>query len=202
MKKNDTSVQAIIIDKVEKPPEVVINEKYYSKGIGFLALLILAYCIIAFAYLSLHGINVFALFNQTQTISKFDFIGGNSNPLSIGIEAEAWSLMGVICQMAYLSGMALLKGKFEFLKYFTWWISSSLYAWGIAVAVIFSLNIISLNIAGIDITLKNAPIEIIIAISFILGFYSDDARKILGRLRERLVMAEKTESKESDEVSL
>jgi len=87
--------------------------------------------------------------------------------------------------MAYLAGRAILKKEFEFLKFLVKWMSSSLYAWGVAVAVILSLNIISLSIAGIDITLKNASLETIIALSFILGFYNEEARALLSSLRRR-----------------
>lgn len=44
--------------------------------------------------------------------------------------------------------------------------------------------------------LESAPIEVIIAFSFILGFYSDEARRLLGKLRGRIVTGIEAESTE------
>jgi len=44
----------------------------------------------------------------------------------------------------------------------------------------------TLDVGGVEITLANASIETIIAISFILGFYNDESRRLLDSLRERI----------------
>jgi hypothetical protein len=177
------------LNKTKTSPAVfplnAVDNRYYFKGVSFLLLLIFTYFIISLSYLHLHGCNIMKLF-QGSILPSFNFIGGSSNALSIGIEAEAWSLFGVICQMAYISGRAILNKEFIFIRYLIIWISSSLYSWGVTVAVIFTLNIITLSISGIDITLKNAPIETIIALSFILGFFSDEAHKLLRGLRDKI----------------
>ncbi len=86
------------------------NTQDYQKGLGFFALMILVFLILTYFYQLLHGINVFKLFSQLQIISTFGFIGGKANALSVGIEIIFWTLMGVICQMAYQSGRTVIKG--------------------------------------------------------------------------------------------
>lgn len=166
--------------------KIQINAWYYVKGIIFLGLMILAVLSLSFGYMSLHGIYIVDRLVQPEKPLALDYIGGKANPFSIGMEILFWSLIGVICQMAYLSGQMMVKGQFEFGKYFIMWISTSLFAGGVAHAVIFALLVIKLSIAGIEITLENAPISTIIAISFILGFYNQEARRLLDKLRGKI----------------
>jgi hypothetical protein len=174
------------------------NTQDYVQGLGFFALMILVWIVSTYYLALLHGINLLDLLRQQQTVSAFDFIGGNANAFSIGTEIVYWTLMGVICQMAYQSGRTIIRGQFDFWRSVFSWIGISLYAVGIAIAVIFSLKVVSLNIGDIKITLASAPIEVIIAISFILGFYSEESRRLLGRLRGKIVTGMEAESNEQE----
>ena len=162
--------------------------KYYLTGLGFLALVISITGIVTLVYMMLHGLNIFEMLQQPTKTWAFGYIGGSANPASIGAEIMAWSLIGVSCQIAYLSGKAIIGRQFQFWDYSVRWISASFLSWGIAVAVIFTLIVVTLDIGGIEITLANASIETIIAISFILGFYNDESRALLDRLRERMAI--------------
>jgi hypothetical protein len=181
-KKNDNKINLLESAKSNESP------KHYLSGILFLGILVATYFAIAYFYMLLHDIDIVSLFQQTYIASKFTWIGGSSNPFSLAVEIQAWSLIGIICQYAYATGMGILKGDFVFSQYFIKWVSSSLYGFGIAIAVILSLNFISLTIGGIEITLKNAPIETIIALAFILGFFSNEARAILVSVRNKLTV--------------
>lgn len=178
--------------------------RYYLAGLGFIGLLILSFIVIVVTYLSFHSIDFVNMFKGQVTLVEFGFIGGSPNPFSIGIEIIAWSTFGVNCQMAYLAGRAVMRGQFGFLKYLIRWISTSLFAWGIAVAVIFSLQVVSLKVSGIEITLADASIETIIAISFVLGYFNEEARKLLGNLRGKIAVGledERTQSTPRREAS-
>lgn len=178
----------------KKSPSEKPKSQDYRQGFAFLALMILVFLVLSYFYVLLHGINVFKLLGQQQTELTFDFVGGNTNAFSISIEIMFWALMGVICQMAYQSTKTITKGEFDIWKSVFNWIGINLYAVGIAIAIIFSLNVISLNIGDIQITLANAKIEVIIAISFVLGFYSEESRRLLGRLRGQIVTGMEAES--------
>lgn len=166
--------------------ELKITVRQSLRGLGFFAILILTLVVLTFIYVTLHGINILDRILKPQTPVVFDYIGGNATPFSIGFEILFWSLVGVICHMAYLSGQAMLERKFELGEYLIRWISTSLYAGGIAHAVVFLLRLITIKIANIEFTLKDSPVEVIIAISFILGFYYQEARRFLDKLRGQI----------------
>lgn len=56
----------------------------------------------------------------------------------------------------------------------------------IAIAVIFFLRATEFTIGTVNLTLKTAGIELIAALAFILGFYHNDTRQLLGNIRERV----------------
>jgi hypothetical protein len=178
-----------------------VDRNYYLQGLGFLALLVAVTGMSGFVYMLMHNVYAFHLLTQPGETWSFGFVGGVRNPASIIIEVFIWSLVGVNSALAYSSGRDIIRKRFRFLRYLTLWISTVVFAQGVAVAVILSLQVISLNIGGIEITLANASIETIIAISFILGFYHNDARRLLGSLRGRIVTGmEETLEEETPEL--
>ena len=193
------SIEEVQSSSPSEQQKIHSNTRYYLKGIGFLILLLVTTTIISMTYTFLHGIRIIELFTQPQAIWSFNFVGGSANPASIGIEIWTWTLIGVNCRLAYISSQAIIRGKFDILKYLVKWISTSLFSWGIAVAVIFSFQVVALNLGGIEITLANASIETIIAISFILGFYYDEARKLLGNLRGQIVAGAESKTEQEEE---
>lgn len=201
MNKKESTPPTVLTGKSDNSEELsskVIRAQDYRKGFGFLALMALDFVVLTYYYMLLHGIDLFVLLRQPPTVLTFDYIGGSANAFSVGSEIVYWALMGVICQMAYLAGRTLIEGIFDFWKAIFGWIGTSLYAVGTAIAVIFSLKIVSINIADIKITLADAPIEVIIAISIILGFYSEESRRLLGRLRRQIVSGMTAEGEEHE----
>lgn len=77
------------------------------------------------------------------------------------------------------------------------WFGTVGFAWGVSVALILSLSIISINIGTTQITLADASIETIMAIAFIIGFFNKYALKLLEQVRDRLTggMSEESISK-------
>jgi hypothetical protein len=172
-----------VTTKTSKEPD----KYYYWKSLCFVVSLGVTAFLFLLIYMRVHGINAVEAFNDPNYVWIFDFVGGSRNPASIGFEIGIWTFLGVTCKVAYTSTKTILRRQFDWLKYLIGWIGAGLYAWGIAVAVIFSLQVITLNIGGVEITLANISIEGIIAISFVLGFYNDEARRLLDNIRGQIV---------------
>jgi hypothetical protein len=176
-------------------------DKYYWKGFGFVLFLGTTAFSLLLVYMRIHGINAIEAFNNPNYVWVFDFVGGSRNPASIGFEIGIWTFLGVTCRMAYTSTQSILRGQFDWLKSAIGWIGAGIFAWGIAVAVIFSLQVIVLNVGGIEITLANISLEAIIAISFIMGFYNQESRELLDKVRGQIVRgmgkAEQDDEKEA-----
>lgn len=147
--------QEIVVQSTTESMEskdVKIDRAYYIKGVTFLLLLIIVWFLLAYVYVSLHGVNIMQRLAQPAIPLDFDYIGGNPNPFAVGMEILYWSLVGVICETAYVSAQSMLNKDFMFQKSLVKYISTSLFATGIAHAVIFTLQIIKLTVAGVEIT--------------------------------------------------
>ncbi|MGQ9625674.1 MAG: hypothetical protein ACUVV0_02060 [Anaerolineae bacterium] len=88
----------------------------------------------------------------------------------------SWSFIGNYAQNGYIIAQALIGRKFHLGKHLTKVVGDVMRSWGIAIAVVFLLRVIKLSIGNLELTLENTTIEVIIALSFILGFYNEDAR--------------------------
>ena len=160
---------------------------YYLKGILFLGFIAVISAIVQYFYSLAHGINLILLFSGSLNQWNFNWLGGRADPSSVGIEILIWTIMGVSAKMAYQSADEMLRGTFSFLPSVINWISKSFYAWGIGVATVLFFSVVSITIAGFEITLANASIGSIIAIAFIIGFYDSEALSVLEKLRRGLV---------------
>lgn len=67
--------------------------------------------------------------------------------------------------------------------------------------VIAFLRAAQLSIGNAELTLKTASIEFIAATAFILGFYHEDTRRLLGSFHRRVTNADKTEREDSNKES-
>ena len=168
------------------------------EALGFLLLLTSALGVTWAFYLQLHRIDLLKLLlQQPQGEVVFTFIGGNKNPFAIGVEIGIWGFVGVIARMAHSTSRVILKGEeFDFCRYLVDWIGTSLLVMGILTAVIFSLSIVSLRIAGVEITLADAPIEAIIALSFVLSFYHEGTQTLLSSLKGKIFYSEEGTSEQ------
>ena len=139
-----------VVGKSISPNESVDKEeskndtKYYISGLIFFSILIAALFLFSALYTAAHGINYFGILTQPDNPIPYDCIGGERNPFTIGFEILFWSLVGVICFVAYRTGRTILKGNYNFWESIIYWLSTSLFAVGIAHAVIFALSVISL----------------------------------------------------------
>jgi hypothetical protein len=162
------------------------GKNIYVEGVGFLLVLWTSMLGSIFIYSFAHGINYLQIYTNPGIIFQVEFIGGGRNAYSVGFEVASWTFLGVGCRIAYHALKAMHEGTFRFFKYVAIWFGTYGFAWGVGVAIIFSLSVISLNISGTTITLADASIETLIAISFIIGFYNEHALKLLEQVRDKL----------------
>ena len=157
----------------------------YAQGVLFLIALGLTMIISMILYAAAHGINYFQIYLNPKLVFTVDFIGGGRNAYSIGFEAALWAFLGVSCRIAYIALKAMQDGKFRFLRFVAIWFGTIGFAWGVSVALILSLSVVTVSIGTTEITLANASIETLIAISFIIGFYNEQALVMLERVRDK-----------------
>ncbi|MCP4367303.1 MAG: hypothetical protein GY797_04190 [Deltaproteobacteria bacterium] len=177
----------------DKTPEKIKKSKFYEKilkdeylpGVIFFIFMGMGLHISQVIYGFAHGINYYHFVLNPNLKFTVDFIGGERNAYSVGIEASVWTFWGVSCRIAYTALKAMLRGKFRFFKYTAIWFGTFGFAWGVSVALILSLSVISINIGTTKITLADAPIDTLLAIAFIIGFYNEQALKLLERVRDK-----------------
>jgi len=141
----------------------------------------------------------------TAAIQNYDFIGVDKTTsettqlpsiFAVVIEVAIWSLEGVLARSEYyLSLLVLKKKKFNFWETSSKLISDATMGIAIAIAVVLFLRATEF----VELSLKNANIATIAGISFILGFYHEDTRRLLGSFRKRISDSSEI-SKESKEL--
>lgn len=142
-----------------------------------------------------HGL-VSVAYDPAAYLDEFDFLGGEANGYTVTLEITIWSLMGLNCRMAYIVGRATLVGEVRFVRMLAMWLSTTVFGWGTTTALVSLLYLIKIEVGGA--TLGLSRLEAIVAISFILGFYNDETRRVLGLVRGVLRRAEAGERAESE----
>lgn len=162
-------------------PQSVMND---IKGLG-LVLLILGSCVaLLHTHLIMHGgRGLFALIQNPATgFGNFDYIGGLANGYTISVEITIFSLMGIHCRFAYIIGRAALTAEVRFVQMLTLWFSTALFGWGTTLAVVSTLRLLTIGVGDINIGLHR--IESVVTVSFVLGFYNEEARRMLSVVRD------------------
>lgn len=128
----------------------------------------------------------------TDAIKNYNFIGVESSAdlaktppsiFAVVIEVAIWSLEGVLARSEYyLSLIVFKKKKFNFWETSSKLISDGAMGIAIAIAVVLFLRATEF----LELSLQNANIASIAAISFILGFYHEDTRRLLGSFRRKI----------------
>lgn len=153
------------------------------KGLA-LVLMIIGMCLVLLhTHLFLHtGHGLVAVaYDPAAHLGEFDFIGGKANGYTVTLEISIWSLVGLNCRMAYIVGRATLVGEVAFVRMLAMWLSTTVFGWGTTTALVSLLCLVKLDIGAV--TLGLSRLEAIVTISFILGFYNDETRRVLGLVR-------------------
>jgi hypothetical protein len=133
-----------------------------------------------------------------EAIANFNFIGVSPENLqptiyAVILETLVWSFLGVLARSAYSARQSMRGGKFSILEAITKLIADSMMGISITIAVVAFLR----TTEFVNLSLKSADIGSIIAISFILGFYHEDTRRLLGSFQKR-ISGSVDETKESE----
>ena len=143
-----------------------------------------------------------------QQVSNFRFVGtSEENPepsfYSVWLEVFVWSFAGVMArELYYLTMVGAKNVKVDFLKTVSKIIGEAAMGIAIAIAAIAFLRAAQLTIGDVDLTLRTASIEFIGATAFILGFYHEDTRRLLGSIRKRVADSDEKKRASSEESSV
>jgi hypothetical protein len=107
------------------------------------------------------------------------------------LEVMAWSLAGMLLVRLWSIGKYIATGKFNARWNFWWWakiIQAPLLAVGVVLALTyFELGVASGETLGFQVSLRDQPMELVVAISLILGMFSDRAYGFLTELAGKVL---------------
>lgn len=167
-------------------------------GLGLIVMVIVFWIVTLYIWLWAHGVRLERFLapdaSFLQAVAGFDFLGVSaSNPqpsiLSLNLEIVMWSICGVTIRTISRISVALSRRRFDFLKHLMEWGRDMMMGAGLAEVVILFLRIGQFSVGTATLTLAEANYETIAALAFILGFYREDAQRLLNALRKRLVAA-------------
>ena len=121
-----------------------------------------------------------------EAIANFNFIGISENIpepsiFAVMLEVGAWSFFGVLARSEYyLTQLVIQKKKIQILETISKIIGETAMGVFTAVAVVAFLW----STEFVNLTLRTADIGSIMAISFILGFYHENTRRLLGNFQK------------------
>ncbi|HMV84744.1 MAG TPA: hypothetical protein PKA34_16565 [Blastocatellia bacterium] len=130
-------------------------------------------------------------FPSPEQVAQFNFIGiaGNTVPSiwSVLLETTAWSFLGVMARTEYkLARMLQHRKPVSIATAMGQIFGDAAAGISIAVALVALLWSSELKVIDIKLTLKDAGIGSIIAVSFVLGFFNDRTQKFLGLIQGKL----------------
>jgi hypothetical protein len=136
-------------------------------------------------------------------IAAFNFIGlsgddATNEPsiFAVILEVAIWSFAGVLARQEYTLAQIVVRDReFSLLKEVSRLIGDASMGVAIAIAVVAFLR----STQFVNMTLKTADIGSIAAISFILGFYHGDTRRLLGSLQRRVAASVRDDEDEASE---
>ena len=114
-----------------------------------------------------------------------------NHPATRWLEVMAWSLAGILVVRLWSIGKYI--GREEFNPNWNWWwVAKIVQAPLLAIAVVLVLSYFELALNsgatfGFTISLRDQPMELVVAISFVLGLYSDKAYEFLEDLADKVL---------------
>jgi len=174
---------------------------WISAWASVLPWMVILYAVIP-VYMQLHGILLWKVSSSglgfsfdpegIKSFAEFNYVGypfqtNEPTAASMWIEIIFWSYVGVVASQVYYITQLISqdKPKFEAGRYFMRAFGIITRATALGTAIIFLLRIVTLTIGPVTISLREADIQTIMAISFIVGFYNEDTERILKRLWKR-----------------
>lgn len=135
---------------------------------------------------SFFSLNLYAPAN-IEMLSKINFVNGPTT-LSIAAEVLTWSSVGVWAQQNYANTILLIKRKFRFAENTLEFVGILTRNTSVASIVIILLRISKFSIFGVSLDATNPLMfDITLGLSFLLGFFGDDAYRILKGFKDQLM---------------
>jgi hypothetical protein len=171
------------------------NYKWILPIIIIQIVLIVLVGLLGMVYAQMHNIPTILdfIFSQDTTgfseaVANYNFVGvGPENPepslMAVLYEVFILSFAGVLArQLYYLTQTVIRHKETRPLELISKFIGEAAMGVAIAVAVVAFLW----STEFVNLTLRTADIGAIVAISFIIGFYHEDTRRLLGSFREKI----------------
>ncbi len=184
------------------------NYKWILSIITIQIVLIVLIVILGMTYSKMHNIPTILdfMFSQDTTefgeaVANYNFVGvGPENPepslIAVLYEVLIMSFVGILArQEYYLTQTVIRRKETRPLELVSRLIGELAMGAAIAVAVVAFLW----STQFVNMTLRTADIAAIVAISFILGFYHEDTRRLLAKFRDRISVTA-SETKKDEEV--
>lgn len=130
-------------------------------------------------------------FPTSEQVASFDFVGRvpgeEASIFAVLMETMAWSFLGVFTRAMYrLAVFAKTNEQFAVMPVAIRLLGEAAAGISIAVALVALLWSSELKVVDITISLKDAGIGSIIAVSFVLGFFHENTVQLLGRVQGSL----------------
>jgi hypothetical protein len=189
--------------KRKKPPSDALTDQKRDYGQILSALGLQVFILVCMMLLSLFAAAAHGYrwpIPSAEDFARFDFIGVSPDSpqpsfLAIAVEVLAWSAFGVLARSEYyLTRLIIQHRDFRTLEIISKLVGDSAMGVSIAIAVVALLR----STEFVTLSLKSAGIDVIAAISFILGFYHEDTRRLLGTFRVRLTQKASESGKQGD----
>lgn len=124
---------------------------------------------------------------NVDVLSKIGFVNGPTT-MSIAAEVLMWSSLGVWAQQSYANTKAMLERKFRFAQDGPQYIGIMMRNTSVAAIIVILLRLSNFSLFGVSLEASNPmAFDATIGLSFLLGFFGDDAYRILFGFKNRLV---------------
>jgi len=195
------------LQKVKSSIEAALSSYQWTPGKIWLyqwsAVFLLVLCGLAQAffielYCQWHGayfisLNLFTPDNVDK-LSNITFVNGPTT-LSIAGEVMMWSSLGVWAQQSYSNAALMVQRRFRFADHGPYYIGVMMRNTSVAATIVILLRLAKFSIFGVSLDNTNPFLfDTTIGLSFLLGFFGDDAYRILVGFKSRLMKG--TEDKE------
>ena len=176
--------------------------KYYLTGLILVVGVMVSLVSTTLFYLAMHGVSLSPteFFSPTnlRALGTITFLSGKDDTWSVVVEVFFFSWAGYSVRYQFVTAAEILARKFEFWQELVDFFGGLMHALGMAMVIVLLFRATKLTFLDVSFTLAGASFETVLAVSFILGFYSTYAARILEMLRYRFFKA-LTPSAEADQ---
>jgi len=124
---------------------------------------------------------------NVQVLSQITFVNGPTT-MSVAAEVLVWSSLGVWTQQSYANTMKMLRRKFRFADDGPRYMGTMMRNTSVAAIIVIILRLSQFSLFGVSLEPSNPlAFDFTIGLSFLLGFFGDDAYRILASFKERVV---------------